>query len=91
MLVTWFTSYANLVTSQWACMLLACMHGACALNKMGAVEYLNGLMGTPADSNLRKLTTSHFWVIITQKANENMPNMFPIVYLNENLRHWNEN
>ena len=63
----------------------------CALTKMGMSKYLNGLMGTPANSNLRKLTSSHFQVLITQNANENMPNMFPIVYLNENLRYCNEN
>ena len=27
-MVTWFTSYVNLVTSQWACMLHAHVHGA---------------------------------------------------------------
>ena len=45
----------------------------------------------PADSNLRKLTASHFDDLITQNTNENMPNMFLIVYLNENLRYCNEN
>ena len=58
---------------------------------MGMLKYSNGLMGMPANSNLRKLTASHFKVLITQNANENMPNMFPIVYLNENLRYCNEN
>ena len=67
------------------------MHGACALNKMGMPKYLISLMGMPANLNLRKLTTSHFHVLIMQNANENMPNMFPIVYLNENLRYCNEN
>ena len=43
----------------------------------------------PADQNLRKLTASHFK--ITQNSNENMPNMVLIVYLNENLRYYNEN
>ena len=67
------------------------MHGACGIIKMGALKYLNSLMGMPADSNLMKLTASHFQVLITQNANENMPNMFLIVYLNENLRYCNEN
>ena len=58
---------------------------------MGMFKNLNGLTGMPADSNLRKLTTSHFNALITQNANENMPNMFLIVYLNENLRYCNEN
>ena len=68
-----------------------CMHGTHAIIKMGALKYSNGLMGMPADSNLKKLTASHFNVQNTQNANENMPNMFLIVYLNENLRYCNEN
>ena len=67
------------------------MHGTCAISKIGMPKYSNGLTGTPADSNLRKLTASHFQVLITQNANKNMPNMFLIVYLNENLRYCNEN
>ena len=58
---------------------------------MVAPKYLNVLTGMTADSNLRRLTTSHFQVLITQNANENMPNMFLIVYLNENMRYCNEN
>ena len=67
------------------------MHGACAISKMGALKYSNGLTGTPVNLNLRKLTPSHLNALITQNTNENMPNMFPIVYLNENLRYCNEN
>ena len=48
-------------------------------------------MGKPADLNLGKSTASHLYVLITQNANENMQNMFPISYLNENLRYYNEN
>ena len=48
-------------------------------------------MGKPADSNLTKLTASHPKALIAQNANKNMPDMFPIVYLNENLRYCNEN
>ena len=90
-MVMWLTSYANFVMSQWACMSHVHMHGACAIIEMGTLKYSNGLMGMPADPNLRKLTASHFNVLITQNANKNMPNMFPIVYLNENLRYCNEN
>ena len=90
-MVTWFAYDANLVTSHWACASCACMHGTHAIIKMGASNYSNGLTGTPADSNLTKLTASHFKALITQNANENMPDMFPIVYLNENLRYCNEN
>ena len=90
-MVMWFTSYANLVTSRWACASHTHVHGTHAIIKMGVSKYLNGLTGMPADLNLTKLTTSHFKAIITQNANENMPNMFPLVYLNENLRYFNEN
>ena len=84
-MVTWFASYVNLVTSHMH------VHGTCAIIKMGALKYSNSLMGTPADLNLKKLTASHSYVLITQNANENMPNMFLIVYLNENLRYCNKN
>ena len=73
-------------------MCIACMHAWCmCYKKIGALKYSNGLTGMPADLNLRKLTASHFIVLITQNANKNMPNVFPIVYLNENLRYCNEN
>ena len=67
------------------------VHGACAIIKMGTSKYSNGLTGMPANLNLGKLTASHFKALITQNANKNMPDMFPIVYLNENLRYCNEN
>ena len=67
------------------------MLGTCAIIKMGAPKYFNSLTGTPDDLNLRTLTASHFDVLITQNASENTPNMFPIVYLNANLRYGNEN
>ena len=44
-----------------------------------------------ADLNLAKITTSHFQVLNTQNANQYMPNMIPIAYLNENLTDCNEN
>ena len=90
-IVTWFTHDANLVMSHWACASRAREHGARAIFKMATSMYPNGLMGMPADRNLGKLTASHFKVLITQNANENMPDMFLIVYLNENLRYCNEN
>ena len=90
-MVTWFAHDASLVTSRWACALHARQHGAHAIIKMGASKYLNSLTGTPADSNLGKITPSHFKVLITQNANKNMPDLLPIVYLNENLRYCNEN
>ena len=55
----------NLVTSCWACASHVRMHGAHAIVKMGASKYLNGLMDMPADSNLGKLTASHFKALIT--------------------------
>ena len=44
-----------------------------------------------ANSNLWKLTASHSGVLNTHNPNMSMPDMFPIVYLNENLRYCNEN
>ena len=90
-MVTWFASYANLVTSCWACMSHVHVHGACAIIKNGVSKYPSSLAGMQADSNLWKITASHFWVLNTQNVNENMPNLFPIAYLNENLRYHNEN
>ena len=90
-MVTWFASYATPVRSCWACALCAHVHGAHTIIKMGTSKYLNGLTGMPADSNLGKLTASHFEALITPNANENMPSMFPLVYLNVNLRFCNEN
>ena len=68
-----------------------CMHGTCALSKNGAPKYPSGLTFTQANSNLGKIIASHFQVQNTQNANENMPNMFPIGYLNADLRYCNEN
>ena len=90
-MVTWFAHDANLVMSHWACASRAREHGACATIKMDMSKYPNGLTGTPADSNIGKITATHFKALITQNANKNMPDMFPIVYLNENLRYCNEN
>ena len=67
------------------------MHGVHALNKYGASKYLIGLACTQADSNLEKITASHFWVLNVQNANKNVPNMIPIAYLNENFMDYNEN
>ena len=63
----------------------ACMHGAHALHKYSASKYPGDLACMQADSNLEKITTTHFGVLNTQNANENMPNMIPIPYLNENF------
>ena len=59
--------------------------------KCGAFKYLSGLACMKDNSNLEKITTSHFGVLNTQNAYENMPNMIPIAYLNENLMDCNEN
>ena len=90
-MVMWFTLFANLVISCLACVSQVNVHGAYALNKNDTPKYPSGLAFTQADLNLGKLTASHFWVLNTQNANENMPNMFPIAYLNENLWYCNEN
>ena len=90
-MVMWFAHDANLVTSRWACAPHVHEHGAHAIIKMGTSKYLNCLTGMPANSNLGEITASHSKAPITQNANENMPDMFPIVYLNEDLRYCNEN
>ena len=68
-----------------------CVHGTCAPDKYDTSMYLSGMACMPADSNLKKLTASHSWVLNTENTNENMPNMIPIAYLNENLMDCNEN
>ena len=90
-MMTWFTSFTNLVTSHLACVLHVHMHGACVLITYDMPKYPSGLACLQSDSNLGKLTASHFRVLNTQNANRNMPNMFPIAYLNKNLRYCNEN
>ena len=90
-MVTWFAHDVNLVMSHWACVSRMREHCTCAIIKIGVSKYSNGLTGMPANLNLGKITASHFKALITQNANENMPDMFPIVYLNENLRYCNEN
>ena len=67
------------------------MHGTHALYKYGMSKYLSGLVCMQAESNLEKITTSHFWVQNSQNANENMQTMIPIAYLNENFMDCNEN
>ena len=90
-MMMWFALYADLVTSHLACMMHIHMHGICALNKYVASEQSSGLACTQADLNLAKITATHFWVINTQNGNENIPNMIPIAYLNENFMDCNEN
>ena len=90
-MVMWFALFANLVVSHLACTLHASMHGAHALIKYDTSKYLSGLACKQANSKLGKITASHFQVLNTQNANENMLNMFLIAYLNENLRYCNEN
>ena len=84
-MMMWFTSYANLWTSCLACMTHAFMHGIYALNKYGTSTYLSDLVCIQSDLNLEKITSSHFYVLNTQNANEITPKMVPIAYLNENF------
>ena len=90
-MMTWLALFVNLVTSHLACASCVHVHGACALYIYGVPKYPSGLACTQADSNLAKLTSSHFQVLNTQNANGSMPNMLPIAYLNENLRYCNKN
>ena len=73
------------------CSTCTCRHGACAPSIIGASKYSTDLACVQADQNLAKITASHFGVLITQNANESMPNMIPIEYLNENFMYFNEN
>ena len=45
-MMTWFASYAILVTSDWACTLHMHVHGMQALNKYGVTKYPSGLACT---------------------------------------------
>ena len=90
-MVTWFTLYANRVTSHLACAMHTCMHGPCPLCKTSASKYLSGLVCMQANTNLAKITTSHFWVLNTQNANRNMPNRILIAYHHKNFTNCNEN
>ena len=86
-MMTWF---ANLVSSHLVCTSHVHVHRTHALNKYGMSKYPSGLACMQADFNLGKLSTSYFQVLNTQNANDNMPNMFPIAYLNENLMYSND-
>ena len=81
-MMMWFASYANQVMSQQAYTTCMCMYGTHALCRNSMSKYLNDLVCMQADLNLEKITSSHFQVLNTQNANENMPNMIPIAYLN---------
>ena len=61
------------------------MPSAHGIIRIGVPKYLSSLAGMQADSSLGKLTAPLFQILYTQNANENMLNMFPIAYLNENL------
>ena len=81
----------TLVVSHWACAMRLHMHGTCALTKTNMSMYSSDLACMQADQSLPKITTSHFQVLNTQNANEKMPNMTLIAYLNKNITSCNEN
>ena len=64
-MMMWFALFANLVMSHLACASCMCMHGAWALYKYGASKYPSGLACMQADSNIGKITASHFQVLNT--------------------------
>ena len=66
-MVTWFTSYVNLVMSCWDTHHVH-VHGAHALSKNSTLEYLSVLAFMQADLNLGKINTPHFQVLNTQKC-----------------------
>ena len=63
-------------------------HGTCTLCKNSVSKYLSGLACMQASLNLEKITASYSWVLNTQN---DMPNMIPIAYLNENFTDCSEN
>ena len=81
----------TLVMSCWACMMHACMHGACALSEIGASKYWSDLACAQPHPTLVKITASHYQMLTTQNANGNMPNMILIPYLSEKFINYNEN
>ena len=90
-MMTWFGIYANLVMLCLACKTCAHVNGTCALCRNSMSMYSSSLECMQADPNLVKITASHFWVLNTQNANYNMPNMIPIASLNENFTDCNKN
>ena len=74
-----------------ACTTCMHMYGVHALNISGTSKYSCDLACMQADMILVKITASHFQVLNTQNANQNMPNMIPIAYLNKNFINCNEN
>ena len=90
-IITWLTLYVDLVTSCLACVTHVHMHGTHALCKTSMSKYSSGLVCMQANPNFAKINNPHFWVLSTQNANYNMPNMVPIAYLNENSTDCNEN
>ena len=90
-MIMWFTIYQTLVMSCQACAACADVHGIHEICKTSVSKYLSGQECMPADLNLVKMTASHFWVLNTQNANQNMPDMIPIAHLNENFTNCDEN
>ena len=86
-MMMWFALHENLVMPCQACTTCIHMHvnGTHALSNMGASKYSSGLVCKQANTNLAKITASHFQVLNTENANKNTPNMIPIAYLNEKL------
>ena len=62
-MMMWFTLFVNLVSSCLAWASHAHVHGTCALIKYGVLKYPSGLVCMHADSNLEKITSSHFQVL----------------------------
>ena len=69
-MMMWFASFMNLVTSHLGCMTCMHVHDAHALYKYGTSNYPSGLACTQANSNLEKITASCFQVLNAQNTNE---------------------
>ena len=90
-MMTWFTLYTKPSDVTLGMHNHAHLHDTCALSKSGMSKYLSCLVCIQANPNLVKITASNFGVLNTQNANQNMPKLIPIAYLNENFIDCNEN
>ena len=81
------------------CAMTSCTHHGAHANRQAGHPYVNVtrqklLMVTPfmpAKLYLINLTASHFSILNTRIANQNMPKNIPIAMHNENKTDWNEN
>ena len=82
-----------------ACAVISCMHhvvhahrqAGCPYENMACQKLLIDMTFVPAELYLSKLTTSHFRILNTRIANQNVLKMFLIALHNDNKADCNEN